>query len=446
MNTELPSLAWTRTAVGVDLVDGQPVIAQAVRRGGRVSVVAPSAPAAPVPARTAVAGCLLHREGFARWLTAPLRSARKARRVFPALLDVQLPFPVEECVSVLAEVRRAADDAATRGLAVGARGTELARRIAAYQAAGHDPHTLDHEGLALWTQALAEHPPASDAAPRVVVYQGSDRTTLALGRGREFVASHSARQWNADQAHRFLFANLPEGVPETQWLWCGPATAGAAEAHAAIAGRWPGPLTVAREPVTFLARALAVRALRRGPYPCNLRLGPHLHPELVRRSESAPVSAAVAVIIAGVWLLALNLGWQALVAQRSARLQTAVRAQARALSPAAALAAGSEALVAQRTLAEETTLSKPITDLAGPPTAARWAAVLDIARRNGLLCTELSLADGALSLQGSAGSAAQLERAVQELTAAGFKTVPTRKPATESGRVPFTIRPGGAKP
>ena len=35
---------------------------------------------------------------FSRWLTAPYARPAKARRVFPSLLDIQLPFPLEGCV------------------------------------------------------------------------------------------------------------------------------------------------------------------------------------------------------------------------------------------------------------------------------------------------------------------------------------------------------------
>ena len=201
---------------------------------------------------------------------------------------------------------------------------------------------------------------------------------------------------------------------------------------------------MAANPATFLARALAVRALRKGPLPCNLRTGRVLHPELARRAEAAPALAALIVLAAGLWLVAVNVGWQLLTSQRAARLQRAIAAVARQVAPVAATAAGSEVLVAQRARAEERAQVQPILDLYSRSLADRLAAVLAAGRDCGLAIEQLTISDSGLALQGSAPSGAQLERAVRQFTAAGCHVVVERKPPGPGGRVLFSVRPPGS--
>ncbi len=87
-------------AFGIDFSASKSVIVRAVGRGRRVRFEALPA----LPEQVECAAALPTYECFARRIVAPLASAEKARKVLPSLLDVQLPFPIEKCVSLFPEV------------------------------------------------------------------------------------------------------------------------------------------------------------------------------------------------------------------------------------------------------------------------------------------------------------------------------------------------------
>ena len=90
-------------------------------------------------------------------LRADSASRAKAEKVFPSLLDIQLPFPLEDCLYQFVEFRRTSEGMVS-ALVCAARREAIQACLDRYQAQGADPMLLDHEGLALWTQSLVEWP------------------------------------------------------------------------------------------------------------------------------------------------------------------------------------------------------------------------------------------------------------------------------------------------
>jgi hypothetical protein len=340
---------------------------------------------------------------------------------------------------------RPTPDGKTRGLAAVARFADIDKSLATWRALGVDPHILDQEGLALWTQSLDELPPAAGAAeaPRVVVYEGADRATLVVGRGAEFLGAHGMRQFNADQASRLLRTYFESPPPALRWIWTGSAAAAAARVkaqHAALSATWPGPLAIASEPEAFLARALACRALLGGPLRCNLRGGRSLHPALARRRQREPLVAAAACLVAGLLLCGVNIAWRNACERRDARIQAALTAVAREITPRPQK--GMELLDARRAMEARTALLRPLLDAADGSLVATLKSVLAAAREADVRYEVVALRHDAATLHGVSTNWAQCEQLKQRVAVLGLNVRLARKEDLKNGDIAFVISTG----
>ena len=310
------SIPRCRAAYGADLGRQRLVLVRAERGGGLTTLWNGPAEAAQLKAagleiatagaagRALLAAALPATEAFARWIETPLVAADKALKVLPALLDVQLPFPLETCLYDFSKLRAGAAQN-FRALACAARRTDIEARLAQVGALGLEPALLTHEGLALWRQAQAEIPLAP-ATLRVVAYLGDGRTTLAVGsgaQGGELISLHgirlgadelappdapAVRQWTGRVSQ--LLRALPAGTAgeAVQWLWCGPGAELARPLEAALAQGDRVRFKTLSEPALFLARALALAALA-GESDGQLRNGDLTHR---RCSPTSPPATA----------------------------------------------------------------------------------------------------------------------------------------------------------
>lgn len=445
MNTPPPSIR-ARLAFGIDENAGVPIIVKATSRGNRLNFVpADLRDAAAPPPRSVVAGCLLQKESFTRWLTAPIRAARKAATVFHSLLDIQLPFSIEECEIALLGMAPAPDMAGTKGLVAGARQADIARRLEALAALSIHPHLLDQEGIALWSRAAAEFPDKKPAsAARIVVYAGSDRVTLVVGQGTEFLAAHTLRQMDPDAVSRLLKSLFPTPPETTEWLWAGPST-GLADTlqacQAALSARWPGPVKTVQDPATFLARALAARALNPTSYPCNLRSGRFLHPELARRLERQPVRLAAACLAAALLLCLVNLTWQWAAQYRLTQGQQIIRTLAAGITgTSSGLPRGQETLAAKRFSEAQARGMEPFLAATEATLPATLGNILEAARKEEVSIEVLTLGSKGGVIHGYARNFARVEALAGCLDGKGWKTTLEHKePAPGDERVAFVI-------
>lgn len=448
------SAYWASTVLGIDEQGDVLCVVRAQRSRGRVQFT--TLPAGDDELRRALergtvcAAALSCRQGIARPLEAPLASVAKARKVLPALLDIQLPFPLEECVSVFLDCART-DQGTTRALAVAVRQTDARRKLDALAARGIDPMVLDHEGLALWTQSLREAPPAMDArdALRAVVYLGDDRAVLVVGRGREFRAAHQVTGHDAATFGRVLrpYAAATPGAQTVHWHWTGPGAAapGVVDGlYAELAAQWPGPCVMHDTPATFLARAAAVRALETGPLRCNLRQGALAHEGLLRRDRRRSLRAVLVVLLAGLLLCAVNVGVRTVTARRKARIDTAFGALVDRLAGYHVKERGAHAVkTAQQAAARRREELKPFADAFEPSLAGVMGGLLERVAAAGVHVETLSLARDKLSASGVAPDIKAYNALAALFEAAGYPVVLTRQAAPADAGIPFTLASEG---
>ncbi|MBN1670599.1 MAG: hypothetical protein JXR37_06180 [Kiritimatiellae bacterium] len=428
---------------GIDLRPDSCVVVRGTRLRGRLACTTVDARAAEAESgggRRATVGCLSVAESIVRPLEAPFASRKKALKVFPSMLDVELPFPLENCVYGFLLPRRT-EEGRVCALAVAARVADVQARLAAFQARGLDPVILDHEGLAIWAQSVKERP-AQAGVTRVVLHLGPSHTAVAVGKGDAFISAHAAGVSGLNQIERVLRA-LGEAGPR-EYAWTGPGAAD--ERHVAALAEplvrvLPGSSFCHDEPDTFLARALAARTLERDPSQCNLRTGPLTHPRLRAERRRYAVTTAALYLAAGLLLCAANAGWWAAAARLDSRAKQAVTSLAGALAPHATIQPGMEARAVEAALRKDAPLMEPFQNALGRSLTATLAAIVTAGHDNQLRYQTLSLRRADVTLDGTAADWDRCERLLPVLRQAGYAVRLDRHEAGADERVRFSIRP-----
>lgn len=399
-------------------------------------------------------GCLAVQESLTLWLNSPLTSRAKAEKVLPSLLDIQLPFPVEDCLYRFVEFRRTPEGTVS-ALVCAARREAIQACLERYKAQGADPMLLDHEGLALWTQSLLECP-AEPGRHRVLICLADDHTTFVIGCGERYGNAHSLQMAASPTAavdlvnrlQLILHADLPESAG-VQWLFCGVRAAEAAVIDALyrpLAVVWPGPLTVTKDPAAFLARALCVRALKRGPLRCNLRRQSFTHLAVRRAADERARAAAVGILVAGILLIAFSLTSNLLGARRFNRVKSGIAALAGELAPGVTIPYGREIPEVQKAWERQAPLTAPFLDAFAPSLAVRLAEVIKAGQASAVRFETLNLKRNSLALTGVTEDWDQCGQLERRLKAMGYSVKLERQEAVAETDVRFTVNAEGGGP
>ena len=179
---------------GLDLSASPPVCWREPVRGTAKTVTWPPDEAARLELAKGTAALAIAapaRATVVRRLEAPFASARKAARVWPSLLDMDLPFPVEAAQCDYAPLPPA--DGKARALACAVRRADLEPFLDDVAASGTAPSFCDAEAPALWSEHLRDAPPSGADRPRLLVHAAADHVTVLRGRGRELETVHVLR-------------------------------------------------------------------------------------------------------------------------------------------------------------------------------------------------------------------------------------------------------------
>lgn len=442
--------------IGVEFIGAEAQLVEARRRGSGFRYR--TLPPGNAPRDAAIAAALPVYAGFMRRLSAPLESPAKARRVLPALLDIELPFPIESCTHAFLDIARGSDGG-VEALAIAARNEDIESHLQRFAGAGIDPQALEHEAVILWAQCAREHPLAAQHH-RLIIYLGSAHTSLVAGSGTTLAAATGLRQPATD----FLSATAPGGARAlvgtrfAGWWRAQRERAGGATWHVV----WCGPLAedrelrremaallsvvdetksiVPREAALLLARGLAVHQATRRGWEGNLRAGALAHPALSRIERRSARGKAAALAGAAVLLLAVNMGWRFVLDRQRTHWQDRLVESARAIAGTDRLPRGQELLAAQRALDRDAPGWAAFRAFLEPGVDAQVRAILRTAHESNLDIQHLAAQPAALLLQGTAGDWTAGERLAQALERDGWRTALERREAGADERVHFTLR------
>jgi hypothetical protein len=227
-----------------------------------------------------------------------------------------------------------------------------------------------------------------------------------------------------------------------QWVWSGPGAADerctAAVQEALELGPSAAFLSHDR-PESFLARAVAVRALRGGPLRCNLRVGELTHPQQSMIEASTRVRVAASYLVFGLLLCVLNMAWWGLLQHREARVQRSLTELARELAGNPSVPRGQEVLVARRSLERQRPLNAAFLAAFQPSLTVRLADVLETAHAEHIALETLSLRGDFISMHGTSDSWSGGQKLEALLSSSGFSVDLERRDAGADERVHFSI-------
>lgn len=398
-----------------------------------------------------VAGCIGINESLTLWLDTPFKSKNKAGKVLPAMLDVQLPFPLEDCCYCFVQFHRKAAETFSV-LAVAARRAAVQQQLDQYLALGIDPIIIDHEGFALWRQSLREKPPGPDTT-RVVVSLEPDHVAFAIGSGSLYLNAHSIQiapdassGMNAEETfkrmHRILCAELQTKKP-VEWIFCGPLARQPMVVnalHRLLNGEWPGALMVPKSPETFLPRALSSRALSGARLSCNLRQQELMHPSVrVERKQRSARTVAMLLLI-GLLLCAFNLSWQIIGSFYFNNAKQTIVRLTRELVPDQTVNYGREAGEVRQITQKRRTDFEPVLNMFAQPLAIRLAGIINAGKEANLNYTRLEISRNKVTINGTAEDWNYCEQLLKHLRNIGYKAEIERREAEEDNLVHFIVR------
>ncbi|MCB1068849.1 MAG: hypothetical protein KDL31_00750 [Kiritimatiellae bacterium] len=389
-------------------------------------------------------------ELLTRRLTAPFPSAHKARQVYPSLLDLRIPFPVEDCNYALVE-EGPTPEGGNACLAVAMRREDLTRWLDAMRQDSIDPMILDALPAALWEQATQTLPPG-DTLPRALVWMGMDRMEIVLGRGTMFLQATGVPLTGessippdriTSKLMPILRSVFPDASPETWWC-CGPGLSreGGKELLSRALNIEPDRIHILPDPETYHLRAFAERLLTRGRAPAQLRSGPFEHEAIrtARGKERRRIS--MSILLATVVLCTLQIGWRTYAAMKQQALERDLQQRAMTFTGGVQPPRGQELLLAQRGWQTQMQQLSPYIEIQAPGITGLLEALMTTAGENGLRFESILLRPTSVILQGSAEDWYGAEALAPRLKQHGIN-LPThleRKDAGSDERVHFTLR------
>ncbi len=291
LSIPMKSLFTERQVCGADLGAEKPVYVLGYRDGS--NILFQNAP--EMPGSCDIACALPGRTSIVRRLKSPFSSLKKTRRILPSLLDVQMPFSIEDCATAFTQLAPG-EEGKIEAVAAAARKTDIQAYLDSIAERGIDPVYLDAEGLAMWHGSIHEVPPERNEC-RAVVKLEKEGAALCFGIGSRILGSHAVSALEAGTVRRLLSASFDPPARVNFFLTGSRAELPSSkDAIEAIGTEWVRAIRTHDKPGEFLARALARRAILGGSHGVNLRRDEMAHAggTAAERSRSLALSGVLA--------------------------------------------------------------------------------------------------------------------------------------------------------
>ena len=386
-----------------------------------------------------------------RKLTAPFPSVNKAMKVFPSLLDIEIPFPLEQCEYAFLTPEMDENNHA-QSVALAARNEELDQYLGDLDKIDVRPSLLDHEGLALWTQGVVERPPPKGDGARLVVFLGRGHTVLSAGSGRQLLSVHSIRSGAQDLAdgsgvtawnlriQRFL-KSLPASwrTDGLEWIWAGGGASDLAlieQLTLAVEPDLGAPIsaTTLDQPEHFLVRALARRAMVPGQNSFNFLSGTREDEALVAARRRRNLRTSFFFVACGLLLAISSAVFELYLRSQDRQFQAIIDKQYLNIVGMPNTQRGQEVLLAERALSEVEIQNKPFLSVFSPSLTEPVREVLKHAYRHDFQITRIDIDDGKIEVEGLAPDWDQCEVLETILSEQDFDVALTRSGDLEGRR------------
>jgi hypothetical protein len=196
------------------------------------------------------------------------------------------------------------------------------------------------------------------------------------------------------------------------------------------------------DPDTFLARALATRALAKGSNRCNLLSGKFTHPIEKEALERIPFKAAVSFLLAGALLCVTTLTWTIAAKHRTATIQQDLRRLAIAITGSPRLVQDRQELIsARRSMSAQHKIYSPFMAPFTVSLNNTLNSILKTASRNGLTFDSITMNRQTIIAHGMASKWSLCEQTAASLTSVDWTArIDKKDQVAGETRVPFVLR------
>jgi len=441
-----------RKCCGIDIQGNEVVAVKAEKIRG--SVVFSTATTAEISSdNLAAAACVTAKESFTRWLNTPFANAGKSTKVLPSLLDIKLPFPLEDCSCSFLDIAPDKKQNTTRALAVAARHVDLQKKLDLLAKYRVDPQIIDHEGLALWTQSIKEKNIGKNNI-RIVVYLGTDRSTMAVGAYDRYLNSHGLDPDDPQQIKRLIRVDLekttrenPDNPRNIEMAFTGPRAKDpdlSRRFSEQVADIGNHSSFTHDDPERFLARALAERLLSPGPLRCNLRTGQLSHRAIIQRTKSRSLKAILSCLAAGLILIIGNFAARQLARQSELSFRKELISAYTEITGKEPVNFETGALLknARNQLEKNAVLYEPFITAFKPSLAETITDIAKTAEKKEIGIESLILSHDTVSLSGASSGWKDCEPLVNLLKNLGYAVVANRNESLADEKTVFMISDG----
>ncbi|HMP89448.1 MAG TPA: hypothetical protein PJ991_04565 [Kiritimatiellia bacterium] len=441
------------TVIRMDRSGRSDVLARDIDFGGNDgwSAVAGKIMAEQVAGVASVAAAIPAYDGFFRAVEAPFSSEKKARLVFPSLLDVQIPLPLEQCAAVFVGLGTTSAGL-VRAMAVAAPRDKVKERFVALNAGGVDPEWLVHESLPLWSWAQKAHPSEGNRS-RVVLYLGRDRSVAVAGdyggpratTGVRMVWMPADQNASSDKLlvrlKQFLAGAFHDkGGDEPEYIVAGPLAREGAEslkdALSANAVNWK----VVDQPELFMASALAGYIVKPDKWTENLRQGDLAHRNTTLRQAREHDRVCALLVMASIAIVVACGVARYTVAGHHDELQTLNRKLAAEITGIASVPRGQEVFLVGRHLDESAMNYRAFQDWLTPSAYPEFSRVVRQAHARNIALDTLSIRPGSMLIRGRGTDWNDPDHLTRTLSQDGWKVDIERDDVGADERIPFVVR------
>ena len=365
-------------------------------------------------------------------LRPPELPESKLEKILPALLDVQLPFPIAECAYTFVRYGK-------NQVAHAIRNVDLEHQIKALNETGCNPAQIVPAAHSAWMNALSEFPLQSPDEPRAVLIGGSEQTILLSGRGQE-LASQSVFKTDAAEPPRRLrlaFGGIPDGLV---CILAGSQHGLLKTALASSSAKIDAKIHTASSPDFFLARALAFTSKHdEKNTDSNLRQGAFTHPSKSRLARKPLVVLCLTLAASSVLILAVAVSALFHAKNRESVAKAALESTLNEVAGYPIKTKGERAVQDARA-GMAVTIDKEVVNYLSASVSSKLPVLAQLCSQQGIKLHFVAIDAGSLTASGSAASKAAVETFVKDLNEAGVSTAISEEPkANANGSVTFFI-------
>lgn len=363
-------------------------------------------------------------------LTPPPVARSKQAKLIPSLLNIQLPFKLEECKYVFNRL-------GSSFIAQTIRNTELAETIAIAGKNKLSPTNIVGYIQLLWEAAIAEAPTWGAETERALCIANENSTLLIIGNNETIISSSAFNNSTAKEIVKRLKLAFKGDISKVALFLAGNASSSVLkDMRDALDFRL---INVAQSPEYFIANSCAgAKAIEQ----YNFIAASRSSTSSIVFSEKLKQKLAAMLLVVGIitFIAAffINSNTEKIKEANQQYFNNATKQVAGYDIKIKGARAIDEAKAAYEARVDQSIINAEQSIV----TSQKFPKCMELCKKHGVTLGFVSINPKGLTASGSAANVAQVNSLVSELNANGIKCVLTEEPKNNAGRVSFQLFPG----